>query len=152
MTGKTITYNRRASFDYNLLEKYEAGLVLQGQEVKAIKNNRISLAGSFVTIRKTPKLEAYLLNANIPAYQPKNAPPDYDETRSRKLLLRKNEINSLIGKISQKGLTLVPIRVYLKRGLVKLEFAVGKGKRKVDKREAIKKKETNREIRRELRQ
>lgn len=150
MTGKTITYNRRASFDYNLLEKYEAGLVLQGQEVKAIKNNRISLAGSFVTIRKTPKLEAYLLNANIPSYQPKNAPPDYDETRSRKLLLRKNEINSLIGKISQKGLTLVPIRVYLKRGLVKLEFAVGKGKRKTDKRETIKKRETQREIQREI--
>lgn len=148
MTVKTITYNRRASFDYNLLEKYEAGLVLQGHEVKSIKNNRISLAGSFVVIKRTPKLDAYLINAHIPAYQPKNAPPNYDETRSRKLLLRKNEINTLVGKISQKGLTLVPIRVYLKRGLVKLEFAVGKGKRKIDKREIIKKRETEREMRR----
>lgn len=148
MIGKTITYNKRASFDYELLEKYEAGLVLEGQEVKSIKGGRVNLSGSFVIIRRSPALEAYLVNANIPPYQPKNTSPNYEETRSRKLLLRKNEISALVGKISEKGLTLVPIRVYLKRGLVKLEFAVGRGKRKVDKREAIRKRETEREVRR----
>lgn len=146
--NNTIAYNRRATFDYELLEKYEAGLILQGQEVKSVKNGRVSLMGSFVVIRRTPKPEAYLVNANIPPYQPKNAPQNYEETRSRKLLLRKNEINTLVGKISQKGLTLVPIRVYLKRGLVKLEFALARGKGKIDKREKIKKREMEREIRR----
>lgn len=150
--NNTIVYNRRATFDYELLEKYEAGLVLQGQEVKSIKNGRVSLMGSFVVVRRTPKSEAYLVNANIPPYQPKNASQNYEENRSRKLLLRKNEINTLVGKISQKGLTLVPIRVYLKRGFVKLEFALARGKKKFDKREVIKKRETVRELRRELRQ
>jgi len=149
MNVKTITYNKRAAFDYELLEKYEAGLVLQGQEVKSVKSGRVSLMGSFVVVRRTPKPEAYLINANIPPYQPKNAPQDYEETRPRKLLLRKNEVNTLVGKTSQKGLTLVPIRVYLKRGFVKLEFALARGKKKVDKRETIKKREVEREIQRE---
>lgn len=148
--SKTVARNKRASFDYELLEKYEAGLVLQGQEVKSIKNGRVSLAGSFVTIRQSPVPEAYLINANIPPYQPKNIAPNYDETRPRKLLLRRSEINSLVGKIGQKRLTLVPIRVYLKRGLVKLEFAIGRGKKKFDKRETIKKRETEREMRRSI--
>lgn len=150
--SKTVTYNKRASFDYELLEKYEAGLVLFGQEVKSIKTGHINLTGSFVAIKQSPHLEMFLINASIPAYQPKNTPPDYDETRSRKLLLKKPEIKSLVGKIQQKGLTLVPIRVYLKRGLVKLEFAVGKGKRQIDKREVIKKRESRREIQRSLKE
>lgn len=148
MNKGTITYNKRAIFDYELLEKYEAGLVLQGQEVKSVKNGRVSLLGSFVVIRRIPTPEAYLINANIPAYQAKNAPQSYEETRPRKLLLRKSEINTLIGKTNQKGLTLVPIRVYLKRGFVKLEFALAKGKKMIDKRETIKKREVEREMRR----
>ncbi|MCK5085149.1 SsrA-binding protein, partial [Candidatus Parcubacteria bacterium] len=85
--------------------------------------------------------ELFLTNASIPAYQPANMPDNYDPERSRKVLARKSQIKSLIGKISQKGLTLVPIKVYSKHGLIKLEFGVGKGKRKIDKRESIKKRE-----------
>jgi SsrA-binding protein len=96
--------------------------------------------------------QAWLLNAFIPPYQPKNAPVDYQPTRSRKLLLHKKEIKSLIGQGKQKGLTLVPIRVYTKRGRLKLAFGLGRGKRKADKREIIKKREAKRRIDRALRQ
>lgn len=143
-----LTKNKRAYFDYEILERFEAGMVLIGQEVKSIKAGRISLAGSFVVLRNE---EAFLIGANVPAWQPKNAPPDYNPERSRKLLLKKSEIKSLIGKVKQKGLTLVPLRVYTKRGNIKLEFAVAKGKKKVDKRELIKKREAERKIRRVLR-
>lgn len=138
-----LAYNRRANYDYEILDKYEAGLVLAGHEVKSIKTGHISLQGAYVTIKDN---EAYLLNATIPPYQPKNTPPGYEPSRSRKLLLHKNEIKSLIGKIKQKGLTLVPVRVYTKRGKIKLEFGLGKGKKKIDKREKIAKRETKRKI------
>lgn len=146
----TFSYNKRAAFDYELMEKYEAGLVLEGQEVKSIKSGRVSLAGAFVVIKKSPKTEAFLINASIPPYQPQNTPAHYDQTRARKLLLKKREISSLMGKTAQKGLTLVPVRVYLKRGLIKLEFALAKGKKKFDKRETIKKREAKRDIQRTL--
>ncbi len=142
---KTYAINKRASYDYELLEKIEGGLVLAGCEVKAIKTGHISLKGAYVTINNS---ELFLVNANIPPYQPANMPESYDPTRSRKVLVRRNEIKSLIGKAGQKGLTLVPIKVYSKRGLIKLEFAVGKGKRKVDKREDIKKREAKIEMKR----
>ena len=135
---KTFAINKRANYDYEILEKIEGGLVLAGYEVKSIKTGHISLKGAYVTTKNN---ELFLTNANIPAYQPANMPESYDPERSRKVLVHKNQIKSLIGKISQKGLTLVPIKVYSKHGLIKLEFGVGKGKRKIDKREGIKKRE-----------
>ena len=108
----------------------------------------MSLKGSYVTIKNE---EAWLINTQISPYQPKNTPKEYDPTRSRKLLLHKKEIDSLIGKTKQKGLTLMPLRVYTKQNRIKLEFALAKGKRKTDKREKIKKREVNRKIERALR-
>jgi len=145
---KTIIENKKAYFNYQILEKLEAGISLIGQEVKSIKSGRINLAGSYVVLKGPVKgghPEVFLIGANIPPYQPKNALPDYNPERSRKLLLKKSEIKSLIGKVKQKGLTLVPLRVYTKRGKIKLEFGVAKGKKKFDKRESIKKKEFERE-------
>jgi SsrA-binding protein len=143
-----LAYNRKATFDYEFLEKYEAGLVLTGHEVKSAKKGHISLQGSYVVIRGE---EAWLLNANIGSFQPNNAPPDYDNLRSRKLLLHKKEVQSLIRQTQQKGLTLVPIRVYTKKAKVKLEFALARGKRKADKRQKIMKRESDRDIGRALR-
>ena len=139
---KILAENKRAKFDYELLETYEAGLVLRGFEVTAIKTGHVNLLGSYVVGRES---EFYLINAFIPSYQPSNTPEDYDPYRSRKLLLKKSEINSLIGKVKTKGLTLIPIKIYTKKSRIKLEFAVGKGKRKIDKREIIKKRDMERE-------
>jgi len=144
---KTYAINKRAHYDYEILEKLEGGLVLAGHEAKSIKTGLISLKGAFVTIRDN---QAYLTNASIPAYQPKNTPESYDPERSRKVLIHKSQLKSLIGKISRKGLTLVPIKVYSNRGLIKLEFGIGKGKKKFDKREDIKKRETKVSIERAL--
>ena len=142
-----LVKNKKAYFNYRILEKFEAGISLIGQEVKSIKTGRINLAGSYVVLKGE---EIFLIGANIPPYQPKNAPPDYDPERSRKLLLKKSEIKYLIGKVKQKGLTLVPLRIYTKRGKIKLEFGIAKGKKKIDKRELIKKREVERELKREL--
>ncbi len=142
---KTLAVNKRASFDYELIDKYEAGLVLSGQEVKSVKTGHISLKGSFVTIKNS---ELFLTNANIPFYKFAGNSQGYDPTQARKLLLKKSEINRLLGKSKTQGLTLVPIRVYTKKRLIKLEFAVGRGKKKFDKRESIKRKESVRKLRR----
>ena len=144
-----ITTNKRAYFDYEILETYEAGIELLGFEVKAIKNNRINLSGSYVIIRNN---EAWLINADIPAYQPKNAPIDYDSKRTRRLLINKSEIKSFIGRIQEKGLTLLPLKVYTKskKNLIKIEIGLARSKKKADKREIIKKREIQREIRRNL--
>jgi SsrA-binding protein len=144
-----LATNPRAKFDYEILETFEAGLVLFGHEVKSVKKGHISLKGSYVNIKRE---EAWLINAQISPYQAKNTPDNYDPTRTRKLLLKKAEIKSLIGKTKQKGLTLIPLRVYTKgkRKILKLEFALGKGKIKTDKREAIKKREDDRRIERAL--
>jgi len=139
---RVLAENKKAYFNYQILEKFEAGISLIGQEVKSIKSGRINLAGSYVVLKDS---EVFLIGANIPPYQPKNAPPDYNPERSRKLLLKKSEIKYLIGKVRQKGLTLVPLKVYTKRGKIKLEFGVAKGKKKFDKRELIKKREFERE-------
>lgn len=144
---KTFALNKRAKYDYNILETFEAGLVLKGYEVKAIKTGRISLKGAYVIIKDD---EAYLINAHVSPYQPKNIPEDYDPNRSRKLLLHKEKIKSLIGKSKERGLTLVPIKVYTKKSKIKLEFGIGRGKKKIDKRELIKKREVKREIERKL--
>ena len=144
-----LAINRKAKFDYQILDKYEAGLVLSGLEVKSIKNGRMSLKGSYVTINKNE--EVFLINAQITPFQIKNAPKDYQPDRTRKLLLHKKEIKNLIGKIKQKGLTLVPLRVYTKHRKLKLEFGLGQGKKKTDKRESIKRREDERKIGRALR-
>ncbi len=142
-----FSQNKKAYFNYDILEKIEAGLILNGQEVKSIKQGRVNIKGAHVFLEKG---EMYLINVDIPAYQPKNAPADYNSKRKRKLLLNKKEINSLIGKIKQKGLTLVPLKIYNKNGRIKTELALVKGKKKTDKRELIKKRDTNREIERAI--
>jgi len=143
-----LAENKKAYFKYQILEKFEAGISLIGQEVKSIKTRGVNLAGSYVIIR--PNEEAFWIGAKIPPYQPKNVPPDYNPERSRKLLLKKSEIKELIGKAKQKGLTLIPLRIYTKRGRIKLEFGIAKGLKKVDKRELIKKREVEREIEKAL--
>ena len=138
--------NRKARFNYEVLEKYEAGIELFGTEVKSVRGGQMSLEGAFVIVRGG---EAYLINANVPSYQPKNAPKDYDPLRNRKLLLTKKEISTLSGSEKNKSLTIVPISVYNKGRKIKVEIALVKGKKKYDKRESIKKRDTDREIRRE---
>ena len=119
--------NRKAYFNYEILEKYEAGIELLGVEVKSVRGGQMSLEGAFVIIRGG---EAYLINANVPPYQAKNAPKDYDPLRNRKLLLTKKEISELGGGERNKSLTIVPISVYNKNRKIKLEIALVKGKKK----------------------
>lgn len=142
-----IAANRKAYFDYEVLETYEAGVELLGLEVKSVKAGQISLAGSFVVIRGG---EAWLLNSVITPLQPKNILPSYDSSRSRRLLLKRAEIRELIGKTAQTGLTIVPLKVYSKHNRVKVEIGLARHKKKHDKREAIKKRDIEREIGRGL--
>jgi SsrA-binding protein len=144
----TYAVNKRATFDYELLEKMEGGLVLAGHEVKSIKTGHVSLKGAFITVKDG---ELFLTNAHIPPYQMANVPEGYDPYQSRKVLVKRRELDSLIGRVKQKGLTLVPVKVYSKHRLLKLEFAVGKGKKMIDKREDIKKREADVSMRRVLR-
>ena len=145
---KIFSENKKATFDYEVLEKFEAGISLIGQEVKSIKTGHVSIKGSYVVIDRNS--EVFLIGANIPPYQPKNSPKDYTPERPRKLLLKKSEIKYLLGKSQEKGLTLIPLKVYTNKGKIKIEFGVGKGKKKFDKRENIKKREANKEIERTL--
>lgn len=138
--------NRKARFNYEILKKYEAGVELLGVEVKSVRGGQMSLEGSFVIIRGG---EAYLLNTNIPPFQPLNTPKDYDPLRNRRLLLTRKEIFELAESEKNKSLTIVPISVYNKGKKIKVEIALVKGKKKIDKRETIKKREIDREIRRE---
>jgi len=141
--------NKRANFDYEILGKYEAGIVLAGYEVKSIKTGHIGLKGSFVTLKNISNKdlpEAYLTNCHIPLYKHAGKMLDYDPYRSRKLLLKKSEISHILGKKQEKGLTLVPIKVYNKGSLIKLEFGIGRGKKKIDKREDIKRKDITRKL------
>ena len=138
--------NRKARFDYEILEKYEAGIELLGTEVKSVRGGRMSLEGAFVIVRGG---EAYLINTNIPPYQMKNTPTEYDPLRNRKILLTKKEIAELAGSEKNKSLTIVPISVYNKNRKIKLEIALVKGKKKFDKRETLKKRDSDREVRRE---
>lgn len=143
----TISENRKAYFNYEISETFEAGLVLAGHEVKSIKLGRMSLLGSYVVFRGE---ELYLVNADVPPYQPKNTPADYNSKRDRKLLLNKSEIHYLIGKSKQRSLTMIPLKVYTKGGKIKLGFGLGKGRKGHGKRELLKKRASDREIRREL--
>jgi SsrA-binding protein len=141
--------NRKARFNYEILEKYEAGIELLGVEVKSVRDGQISLEGAFVIVRGG---EVFLINANIPPFQPKNAPKDYDPLRNRKLLLTKKEIAELAASEKNKSLTIVPILLYNKGRKIKVEIALSKGKKKFDKRETIKKRDTDREIRRDIKE
>ncbi|MEK7500687.1 MAG: SsrA-binding protein SmpB [Patescibacteria group bacterium] len=146
MESKT---NKKAFFNYEILEKFQAGLKLLGLEVKSVQNNRYSLLGAYVSMRGG---EAWLINADIAPYQPKNIRFAYDPQRPRKLLLTKKELKYLLGKNQEKGLTIVPLRVYNTRGQIKLEIALAKGKSKADKREVLKKRSAEREVRQTLRE
>lgn len=140
-----LATNARASFDYEILETYEAGIQLLGFEVKSVKAGRLGLAGSFVLIRKG---EAWLTNASIPPYQPANTPRGYDPLRSRRLLLKKSEIKELLGGTTRRGLTIVPLRAYTKRGRVKILIGLARRRKKTDRRERIRKREAEREMER----
>lgn len=139
--------NDRALFDYQILETLETGLVLFGPEVKAVKSNKVSLRGSYVKILNQ---EAWLLGAHISPYQANNSTDDYDPQRTRKILLNKKEVNDLWEKTQSQGLTIVPLKLYSKNNLIKLEIALARGKKKYDKRETIKKREVERKIRHQL--
>ena len=144
----TLAENKKAYYSYTILEKFEAGISLIGQEVKSLKTRGVNLAGNYIILKDE---EVFWVGANIAPYQPKNAPPDYNPERSRKLLLKKSEIKYLIGKSKQKSLTLIPLKLYTTRsGKIKLEFALARGKKKFDKREQIKKREVERKIERVL--
>ena len=144
-----LAYNKRANYDYVISNKYEAGIILLGHEVKSVKAKHISLKGAYVAIKKNHKKipELYLINAHISLYKKTSTITGYDPTRPRQLLLRKNEIKHLIGKKQEQGLTLVPLKIYTKHSLIKLEFGIGRGKKKHDKRELIKKREINNKLR-----
>ena len=144
---KKLAENRQAKFDYKILETIEAGIVLKGFETKAAKAGKMNLTGSYARIKGN---EVWLINATIQPYQPMNTPKDYDPERTRRLLLTKKEIKHLTGKTKESGLTLVPLRAYIKGRLVKLELGLAKHKKTYDKREVIKKRETDRDIRRAL--
>ncbi len=137
--------NKKAHFDYEILEKFEAGLKLRGYEVKSLKNKHGSLSGAHIIIRGG---EAYAVGVDIPSYQAKNIPKNFEEQRTIKLLLRKKEINYLEGKLSQRGLTLVPLMMYTKASKVKMRIGLAKGKKKFEKREKLKKREAKRKIER----
>ncbi len=138
--------NKKATFDYQLEDSYECGIELLGTEVKSVKHNHGSLSGAYVSILGG---ELYLLGAHIPAWQEKNVPDTYDPYRSRKLLVKKKELFGLKKAHDTKGLTLIPVSLYGKGSLVKLQIAVAKGKKNIDKRATIKKRDLDREMRRD---
>ncbi|HYM65221.1 MAG TPA: SsrA-binding protein SmpB [Candidatus Sulfotelmatobacter sp.] len=138
--------NKKAFFDYQLSDRFEAGINLYGHEVKSVRLGKADLSGSFIKIIGS---EAYLVNGKIFPYQPGQV-EGYDERRTRKLLLHKKEIISLKSKTDGANLSLVPVSLYIKHGFVKLEVALGKGKKKYEKREAIKKRDIKRDLERDL--
>lgn len=145
--GKVIAQNRKASHDYTIVEAIEAGIVLQGTEIKSIRNSRINLKDGFVRIRNG---EAYLYNVHISPYEQGNI-FNHDPLRTRKLLLRKKQIQKLQVETKNTGMTIVPLRVYLKDGYAKVLIGLAKGKKDYDKRESLKRKDQEREIQRVLR-
>jgi SsrA-binding protein len=148
-----IAKNRKAYYNYSIIEELEAGIVLKGSEVKSLRKNSCNITDSYADVRfnEKQKPEVWLLNLNISEY--KNAGAlNHSPLRPRKLLLEKKEINKLIGKLEQKGYTLIPLIIYFNnRGLVKVKMGLGKGKAEYDKRESIKQREWNREKQRQLR-
>jgi SsrA-binding protein len=145
---KLVASNRRARHDFDILETHEAGLVLQGTEVKALRDSRADLKESYARIDGN---EAWLLGLHISPYAQGNR-ANHDPLRPRKLLLHRGEINRLLGKIMEKGLTLVPLRLYFKEGRAKVELGLARGRKTLDKRHAIREREERREVARALRE
>jgi SsrA-binding protein len=145
--SESLIQNKKAYFNYEITEKFTAGIELFGFEVKSIRDKKGQIEGSYITVRGG---EAFLIGANIPAYQPKNTPLDFNPLRNRKILLTKKELKQLAEVEGKKGLTIVAIAVYNAGHKLKLEIGIAQGKKSFDKRETIKKRETDREIRRTL--
>ncbi len=144
---KVIASNRKARYEYEIIDTFEAGLVLLGPEVKSLRAGKASLGDAYAEIRRG---ELYLLNAHIGAYDQAgraNAPP----LRERKLLLHRSELSRLAGRVAERGLTLVPLQLYFKDGRAKVELALARGKRRYDKRQAIRKRENDRDLKRIMR-
>jgi SsrA-binding protein len=139
---KTIATNRKARHDYHIDDSFEAGMVLTGTEIKSIRAGRVSLRDSYATVKDD---ELWLLNAHIAAYD-QGTYANHEPRRPRKLLMHRREINRISGKLLEKGFTLVPLRLYLKDNLAKVELGLARGKKQYDKRAALRKKETRREI------
>lgn len=146
---QVLVDNKKARFNFELLETFEAGLELFGYEVKSLRKGLGKLEGAHVVVRGG---EAYLVGSSIPAFQPANAPKNYDPARTRRLLLSKKELNQLLGAENMKGLTIVPLSVYNAGRLLKLSVAIARGKKNTDKREAIKERDVKRDIAREMKQ
>ncbi|MCF7820184.1 MAG: SsrA-binding protein SmpB [Candidatus Pacebacteria bacterium] len=146
----TIALNRQARHNFEILETYEAGIVLKGYEVKAIKTGLVNLKGSYISLKKdeeTKELAPYLVKAHVGRYKPAGDIEDYSAERDRKLLLTRKEIGYLLGKSQEAGLTLVPLKLYTKHSFIKLEIGLVRGKKQYDKREDIKKRELDRRFR-----
>ena len=146
---KSIATNRKALHDYFVEDTYEAGIALTGTEIKSVRRGKVQLRDAYARVENG---EVWLLGAHISPYEESGAYFNHDPDRPRKLLLHRDEIDSLLGKVQAKGLTLVPLRLYLKAGRAKIEIAVVKGKRNYDKRESIAERETQREIERALKE
>ena len=142
-SNQTIAENRKAGFDYHLLDTFEAGMALLGTEVKSIREGGANLRDSYCRLERG---EAYLLGAHIAQYSHSGS-ASHDPVRPRKLLLHRDELNKLLGKTTERGLTIVPLRLYFKEGRVKLAIALAKGKKSFDKRETIRRREAERETR-----
>ena len=144
---KIISKNRKASYNYFFQEFYEAGIVLKGSEVKSLRDGKANISESYAL---NDKGEIFLINSHIPSYK-ESSYNNHEPNRNRKLLLNKREINKLIGKINREGLTLIPTKLYFKKGKAKVEIAIAKGKRRYDKRQVKKKRDWNREKARYIR-
>lgn len=147
--GKVVATNRKAYHDYFIEEKYEAGIVLKGTEVKSLRDRRVNLQDSYADVKEG---EVFLHHCHISPYSHGNM-MNHDPIRTRKLLLHRKEINKLLGKTQQKGLTLIPLRIYFsERGQVKVELGLAKGKKQHDRRESIKAREAGREVERAIKE
>lgn len=144
---KIISDNKKARFDYHILETYEAGIELKGSEVKSLRIGQCALKDSYVAFKGD---EAFLQNAHISVYKASSY-NNHSPERLRKLLLHRHELNKIYGALREKGLSCVPLKIYFKKGMVKVELGLGKGKKTIDKREAIKKRHENREMQHRLR-
>jgi SsrA-binding protein len=144
----SIAVNRKAFHDYHILETVESGIVLTGTEIKSVRAHQVNLREAYARIQNG---EMWLFNSHIAGYDP-GSRNNHDPVRNRKLLLHRKQIDHLFGELTQKGLTLVPLRMYIKRGTAKLELGLGKGKKLYDKREAIAKREVEREVDRTLKE
>ena len=147
MSIKIITQNRKARYDYHIMETWEAGIVLQGTEVKSLREGKANLKDRYARLEKG---EIYLYQFHISAYE-KGGYTNHNPLRPRKLLFQKKEIRKLTGRVEEKGLTLVPLKVYFKRGIAKIEIALAKGKKQYDRRNDIARRDANRDIEREFR-